>query len=64
MKKKTLSVLMGIMIGSLPEIWPLKTYDSMIKNYNLFNSIFFVSIGVIIVTLLENKIKKNNYEER
>ena len=55
---------MGIMIGSLPEIWPLKTYDSLINNYNIFYSIFFVSIGVIIVTLLENKIKKNNYEER
>ncbi len=63
-EKKTLSILMGIMIGSLPEIWPLKTYDSLINNYNIFYSIFFVSIGVIIVTLLENKIKKNNYEER
>ena len=28
-EKKTLSILMGIMIGSLPEIWPLKTYHSM-----------------------------------
>ena len=33
-EKKTLSILMGIMIGSLPEIWPLKTYDSLINNYN------------------------------
>ena len=63
-EKKTLSILMGIMIGSLPEIWPLKTYDSLINNHNLFNSFFFVAIGVLIVTILEIKLKKNNYEKR
>ena len=63
-EKKTLSILMGIMIGSLPEIWPLKTYDSIINNYNLFNSILFVFIGFLMLTLLEIKSKKNNYEEK
>ena len=63
-EKKTLSILMGIMIGSLPEIWPLKTYDSIINNYNLFYSFLFVFIGFLIVILLEIKSKKNNYEEK
>ena len=58
-EKKTLSILMGIMIGSLPEIWPLKTYDSMINNYNLFNSILFIFIGFLMLALLELKSKKN-----
>ena len=57
-EKKTLSILMGIMIGSLPEIWPLKTYDSMINNYNLFNSILFIFIGFLMLALLEIKSKK------
>ena len=55
---------MGIMIGSLPEIWPLKTYDSIINNYNLFYSFLFVFIGFLIVILLEIKSKRNNYEEK
>ena len=59
-EKKTLSILMGIMIGSLPKIWPLKTYDSIINYYNIFNSIFFVAIGILILTLLERKSKKKN----
>mgnify|MGYP001357250775 CR=1 FL=1 len=63
-EKKTLSILIGIMIGSLPEIWPLKTYDSMTNNYNLLNSLIFASIGVLIVTLLKIKSKRNNYEKR
>ena len=63
-EKKTLSILMGIMIGSLPEIWPLKTYDSLINNYNLFYSFLFVFFGFLIVTLIEIKLKKNNYEEK
>lgn len=61
-EKKTLSILMGIMIGSLPKIWPLKTYDSIINYYNIFNSIFFVAIGILILTLLERKSNKKNYE--
>tara|TARA_Y100001958_G_C21181511_1_gene511287 strand:+ start:366 stop:1226 length:861 start_codon:yes stop_codon:yes gene_type:complete len=63
-EKKTLSILIGIMIGTLPEIWPLKTYDSMINNYNLFNSILFIFIGFLMLALLEIKSKKNNYEEK
>ena len=63
-EKKTLSILMGIMIGSLPEIWPLKTYDSMINNYNLFNSILFIFIGFLMLALLELKSKKINYEKK
>ena len=63
-EKKTLSILMGIMIGSLPQIWPLKTYDSLINNYNLFYSLLYVFVGFLIVTLLEIKSKKNNYEEK
>ena len=55
---------MGIMIGSLPEIWPLKTYDSMINNYNLFNSILFIFIGFLMLALLELKSKKINYEKK
>ena len=63
-EKKTLSILIGIMIGTLPEIWPLKTYNSMINNYNLFNSILFIFIGFLMLALLEIKSKKNNYEEK
>tara|TARA_B100001996_G_scaffold382752_2_gene375552 strand:- start:299 stop:1198 length:900 start_codon:yes stop_codon:yes gene_type:complete len=57
-KKNILSFLIGMMIGSLPEIWPLKKNYISFENIIIYVSIFMM-IGFLVLIVLEKFSKKN-----